>query len=312
MAAYSKAVLFYNEKSGQSNRQDQRKIIRAHFNEHNIKLEIVVVPRPNQEMNEIISQAISQGVDLFIAAGGDGTVSMVGDALIETNIPLGIIPLGTGNLLAQELKIPINLKKALELITNGKHDVIDMDTFLLDGRNFILNASVGLTPRVMEGTQAKEKQQWGVIAYLISFIQQILGLKLHQFDVDYDQHMERYKASEILITNSQATGVEPLKWSDDVFVNDGYLDMLIIRAANIFDLLGLIISIFVRRQKFNPVIKYIQFKDYCNIETKTPIRTQADGDPVGQTPVNIRVLPGSLKVITSKNGNYQKEKRSEK
>jgi len=311
MAAYSKAVLFYNEKSGQSNRQDQREVIRAHFSKHNIKLEIVVVPKPSEEMNEIVSQAIVNGVDLFIAAGGDGTISMAGNALIESNIPLGIIPLGTGNLLAQELKIPINLKKSLELITAGGYDVIDMDTFTLDGRNFILNASVGLTPRVMERTQAKEKQQWGVIAYLISFIQQILGLKLHQFDVDYDHHKEHYKASEILITNSRATGVEPLKWSDDVFVNDGYLDMLIIRAANIFDLLGLIISIFVRRQKYNPVIKYIQFKDYCNIESKTPIRTQADGDPVGQTPVNIRVKPGSLKVITSKNGNYHKDKRSE-
>lgn len=311
MAAYSKAVLFYNEKSGQSNRQDQRQKIRAHFNEYNIGLDIVVVPKPQEEINEIVAQAISKDVDLFVAAGGDGTVSMVGNALIESSIPLGIIPLGTGNLLAQELKIPINLEKAMVLITAGEHDVINMDTFQLNGRNFILNASVGLTPKVMEGTESKEKQQFGVVAYLISFIQQILGLKLHQFDVDYDHKKEVYTASEILITNSRATGVEPLKWSDDVFVNDGYLDMLIIRAANIFDLLGLIISIFVRRQKYNPVIKYIQFKDYCRIGSKTPVRTQADGDPVGQTPVKIHVKPGSLTVITSKNGNYQKEKRSE-
>ena len=311
MAAYSKAILFYNEKSGQSNRKDLRQKIRAHFDEHNILLEIFVIPKPPEEISEIVSQAVSEGVDLFLAAGGDGTVSMVGNALLGSEIPLGILPLGTGNLLAQELKVPVKLEKALALITGNDHDVIKMDTFQLKERNYILNLSVGLTPKVMESTESKEKQQLGVIAYLLSFIQQILGLKLHRFTVDYDHHKEAYTASEILITNSQATGVEPLKWSDDVFVNDGYLDMLIIRAANIFDLLGLIISIFVHRQKYNPVIKYIQFKEYCQITTKTPTRTQADGDPVGQTPVKILVDPGSLKVIASKKGNYQKDKRSE-
>lgn len=309
MAAYSKAILFYNEKSGQSDDKDDHQMIRTHFTEQDIDLEIVEIPKPMEEMNNIVSQAISEGADLIIAAGGDGTVSLVGNALIGSSVPLGIIPIGTGNLLAKELKIPEDLEKALTLITGSENDVIDMDTFHLNDRSYILNTSVGLTPEIMDGTDSKEKKQLGGIAYLVSFIQQILGLKLHRFNVEYDHQKEVYKASEILITNSQATGVELLKWPDDVFVNDGRLDLLIIRAANISDIISLLISIFVRRQKYSPVIKSIQFGEYCEISTKTPLRIQADGDSVGQTPIKIQVQPGSLKVVVNKKGNYQKENK---
>lgn len=297
MSAHSRAILFYNKKSGQSKTGEQCEIIRAHFAEHKISLEIVVIPKPCKEIEEIVTQAIIDGVDLFLAAGGDGTVSLVANSLVGTGIPLGIIPLGTGNLLAKELNIPLGLNNALELITTDKQKTIKMDTFKCEDRNFILNLSVGVTSVVMEETDSEEKQRLGVIAYLIIFIQRALGLKLHRFYLEYDHQRASYLASEILITNGRSMGMKMLKWSEDVCINDGVLDMFIIRAANILDIFGILFSIIMRQEKMNPIFKTIQFKEYCRIETKTPMHTQADGDVFGETPVELQIQPGSLSVI---------------
>ncbi|MEA3326067.1 MAG: YegS/Rv2252/BmrU family lipid kinase [Chloroflexota bacterium] len=296
MAGYTSAILIYNTKSGHSTTQKQQNI-KAHFQACHMDLEIVEVPKPQFEIDEIISRGVSNGVDLIVAAGGDGTISLVSNALVGTSIPLGILPLGTGNLLAKELKIPMNLQKALNTITADNPHIIKLDTFHLNGHHFVLNLSVGVSPKIMASTPSAEKQRLGVIAYIIHFIQQILGLELHRFDIEYDHHRISTLASEILITNSRTIGIESLKWSNIVSLNDGKLDLFIFRARNVFDILELLISFF-RSKEISPVIKYFQFKNYCRIETRTVMCTQADGDIIGQTPVEVYVNPLSLNIIT--------------
>ena len=303
MAVYTKAILFYNKKSGHSTDQ-KLQIIKAHFQSRHIDLEIVEVPKPQHEINEIVSQGISKGFDLVVAVGGDGTVSLVSDALVGTSIPLGILPLGTGNLFAKEVKIPMNLQKALETITRDSPNITKLDTFHLDGRHYILNLSVGVSPKLMSLTLQEEKQRFGVFAYIIHFLQQLLGLELHWFEIEYDHHHLSTYASEILITNSRTIGIESLKWSNIVSLNDGKLDLFIFRARNMFDIIGLLISIF-RKKEIGPVIKFIQFEEYCRIESRTVMNTQADGDIVGQTPIKIHIDPNSLNVITGTLNIYQ-------
>lgn len=312
MSKNTKAIVFYNTKSGRSKYEKHRDIIQSHFQEHKIEITIVEVPKPQDELNDLISQAIDEGVNLFIAAGGDGTASLVGNPLIGTGMPMGILPLGTGNLLAKELKIPVKIEKALELVTDAAPKVIKMDTFYLEGRHYILNLSVGVTPKVMQGTESEEKQRFGLLAYFVHFVEQLLGLKLHRFDIMIDGDELSYTASEILITNSRATVLEPLKWSDDVEINDGSLDMFVIRAANIYDIASLIVSIFTKRQQRNPVIKIHQIRNNCRISSHLPLPTQADGDPVGETPVEIKVKPNSLIVIVGKQDLYKNYQRSKK
>ncbi len=296
MAGYTSAILVYNTKSSHSKAQ-KLQIIKAHFLAQHIDLEVVEVPKPQNEINEIISQGISKGVELVVAAGGDGTVSLVSDALVGTHLPLGIIPLGTGNLLAKDLKIPMNLQKALETITGDNPRIIKLDTFRLDDHHFVLNLSVGVSPKVMALTPQEEKQQLGVIAYIIPLFQQLIGLELHRFEIEYDHHSISALASEILITNIRTIGIESLKWSDVVSLDDGKLDLFIIRARNMFDIIGFLVSIF-RKKETGPVIKFIQFEEYCRIESRTIMRTQADGDIIGQTPVEIHINPLSLNIIT--------------
>lgn len=297
MKTISKATLFYNRKSGQAQNQPYDQTIQNHFKNLGISLDIIDLPLDAEKIDKIVDKNIEKGADIFIAAGGDGTISLVGNALIGKDHRLGILPLGTGNLLARELNIPLNIQKALRVITSEKSEVISVDTFELRNRFYVLNLSVGLTSEVMERTRSAEKQRMGIFAYLHHFIEQVLGLKLRKFAIEVDEKKKSYMASEILVTNGRLMGIEPFEWAEDVCVNDGKLDLFIIRAANIFDIIQFLVSVFTDQRNQSSVIKDLRFQHYCRIETKKPIQVQADGDPIGQTPVEIQVVPRALNVI---------------
>lgn len=296
-------ILFYNPDSGHSKSEHDLKIINNHFADRQIPLETILVPKPADELKAIVDKAISDGVELFIAAGGDGTVSMISTHLVGTNIPIGIIPLGTGNVLAKALQLPLQLEQALDLFTGNDHKTFNVDTFKMGDRFFVLNVSVGVSPEIMKSVGSSDKQRLGFFAYLINFIQQLLGVKLYRISIDCDHDKSTHYASEILITNVATAGIEPLSWSEDISLTDGYLDLLIFRAKSFKDILGLLISVFTKQGKSNPVINFFQVKDYCRIDSTTTLKTQADGDIVGETPFEIKVFPSSLAVIVDKNLN---------
>ena len=292
-----KALLFYNPKSGSSRLDHQLEIINKHFSDKQIPLETILVPKPADELKTIVDKAVAEDVNLVMAAGGDGTVSMVSTHLVGTNIPLGILPLGTGNLLARALQIPLQLEKTLDLITGNGQKTINIDTFKMFDRFFVLNVSVGVSPEVMRSVNSSDKQRLGFFAYLFTFLQHLLGLKIHRVIIDYDQKRSTHLASEILITNVATAGIEPLSWSDDISLTDGNLDLLVFRAKSLRDVLNLLVSIFSKKGRANREIKFFQVKDYCKIDSRTTLQVQADGDIVGETPLDVKVYPGSLSVI---------------
>jgi YegS/Rv2252/BmrU family lipid kinase len=298
MNANKKVILFYNHKSGLNRSGNQLSLIRQHLYENHFEFSIIDLPKPYEEIRDIVSQSINNGFDLFVAAGGDGTVSLVSDPLVGTGKPLGIIPLGTGNLIAKTLNIPLKLDKALELITSPNHDILQIDTLkVVNDRNYLSNVSVGVTPELMANTCQDDKQRMGFLAYFVSLVKQLLGLKLHRYYIEYDQHQASFLATEILITNGRSTGLQGLEWSEDVSVNDGELDIIVLRAVNIMDFLRLVFSIFTKKQKSNPRIRQLTFRDYCRIETRQTVRVQADGDVVRETPVEVYLVPKSMSII---------------
>lgn len=291
------AILFYNSKAG-SIREHSLQIIEKHFAVNNIALEVVHVPKSTQDLEALVKDAINSGIKMFIAAGGDGTISMVSSHLVNTDIPVGILPLGTGNLLAKALKIPAHLEDSLDLITTQNHTISKIDTFKLGDRYYLLNVSVGVSPEIMRSSGSSEKKRLGFIAYLFNFLQQLLGLKLYRIFIDCDYQKSSHLASEILITNDATAGIEPLSWSEDISLKDGKLDLLVFRAKSLLDVLGLLVSAFSKKGRTNPVINFLEVKEYCRIDSITKLTTQADGDVVGTTPFEIRVYPASLSVIT--------------
>lgn len=300
MTNFQKALLFYNPKAGHVRPEVTKQKICNHFNKHNIELEVVEAPQPRAEFGVIVTDAIERGINLFVAAGGDGTVSFIGTHLVGKDQPLGIIPVGTGNLISKELHIPQNIDKALDLLTSKDYKLTQIDTIKTQDRFFLANISAGVSPKIMEKIDSGQKQRFGLFAYLFYLLQQLLGLKLERFYLDYDGQQATYRASEVLISNCKIVGFEQLKWSEDIYLDDGILNIYIIRAVNIRDLLGLILSIFTKKERTNPKVKIAHFRHYCRIETQKELRVQADGDCVGETPIDIQIEPQSLKIIAGR------------
>jgi len=300
MIKHSKAILFFNKQAGQVKTGHTLSIIQDHFAKHQIYLEIINVPKPQSEIQEIVSDRIAQGYDLFIAAGGDGTVSFVSDPLVNTDKTLGILPLGTGNVVAKTLGIPLHLEKALALITSPDHGLSTIDTMCLVGdRNYISNVSVGVTPTLMASTCQDNKKRLGFFAYLVEFYKQALGLQLHRYYLEYDHRSASYLATEILITNGRSMGLTNLKWPEDIAFDDGKLNILIFRAKNLMDIFRMIISLFSQKEKNKSGIRQITFNNYCRIESRKTTPVQADGDVINKTPIEVKINPKSLLIIVN-------------
>ena len=297
MGKFRKTILFYNEKSGRCTPDHPRLEIEEYLSNQQIEFTTIHVLQPREHLRELVSEALNEGIDFALAAGGDGTVSIAGDLLMDTQIPLIILPLGTGNLLAKELKIPLRLEDALALVSADKNKTFTLDTFSSDGLFYIMNLSVGVSSQIMQDTPSDEKKRLGFLAYLKHFIQQVFGLKLKRFYIEFDGQSDSYPATEVMITNSRLIAINPLEWGEDVFIDDGVLDLFIVRAANITDILSFILSVFTKRTWQNPIVHRFKVREYCKIETSKALPVQADGDMVSKTPVEVIIHPRSLKIL---------------
>ena len=314
MGKYNSALLIFNEKSGQSDINYQMDLIQSHFNLHRIPLKVENLPDSSEQLDALISEAIANSTDLFIAAGGDGTAALVGSPLVGTGKPMGILPIGTGNFLAKELGIPLNLKSALNLITTNDADLFQLDTIEFLHRHYIRNISMGVVSKVINDTPSEEKKRFGFFAYVIHFFQQILGLELDRYYLEYDHQKKTVVASEILITNARLMGIEPLEWPEDILINDGVMEIFVVRAANLLDIMRFLFSAATKRRLKTPIIKSMKFNHYCRIETQTPAMVQADGDLIGKSPIEVHIKHQSLTIIVPGKDaiGIQREKRNKR
>lgn len=171
-------------------------------------------------------------VDLVVAAGGDGTVAGVAGGLVDTAVPLGVLPLGTGNVFARELGIPEGTQAALELLT-GDHLLLCVDAMQVEGQCFLLNVSVGLSGEMMRATARRDKRRYGRLAYAWVGLRTIVGYQPHRFELTLDGERQVVRAAELTIANSGAMGDPALRWSPEVELDDGHMDVCIVRARSV-------------------------------------------------------------------------------
>ena len=117
------------------------------------------------------SEAVAAGADLVLACGGDGTVTACAEGVVGTGVPLAVIPIGTGNLLARNLGLPNVLADALAVALHGTDQPIDVGT--ANGRLFVVMAGLGLDARMLSDTSEPLKQRVGWAAYAISVIRHL-------------------------------------------------------------------------------------------------------------------------------------------
>lgn len=251
-----------------------------------------------EDLPTVVREALGRGSDMVVAVGGDGTVAGVAGGLVGTGVPMGIVPGGTANVFARELGIPLELDRALDLLVGGEvgRVVKGVDAIRVGERFFVLNVSVGISSLTIHDTGREQKRRFGVFAYIWSALTGLLKFRRPRFDLVVDGKLNRIRASEILIANGSAL-MPPLQWGPHIRPDDGKLDICIVRATALIGYPGLMLSILLGRQRQNPDVSYMSAERSVSISANRTLPVQADGEFIGETPVDVHVAPGAVHVI---------------
>jgi YegS/Rv2252/BmrU family lipid kinase len=249
----------------------------------------------DENLSELVNQ-IKDGYDLVIAAGGDGTISGVAAGLANSSIPLGILPSGTWNAIARHLLIPLNLNRALALIL-GEHQLTTLDLMQVGTRTHAMNLTIGFSVAMIQNTGRQEKRRFGVFAYFGNVISQLFGLKLKRYNLVVDGVPYKVRASEIVVANYGLIGLRHLEELLEIHPDDGKADVFVVRARTILDFPDLVWRVFIKREKQTPIVRIFPGCEEIRISSTSPAVVQADGDIIGSTPVEIKVIPRCVQVI---------------
>ncbi len=254
--------------------------------------------KPDENLRELVRQELKNGVDLVIAAGGDGTVSAVVSGMVNSKKPMGILPAGTGNALARDLGIPLDLNQALDLL-GGEHIIRSLDAMELNGDYWVLNVSIGVSSLIMRNTSREQKRRFGMLAYVWRAAGLLRRSDSHRFELKVDDHMYRFHASEVMIANSKLLGFQPQIEGVSVDPNDSRLDLFVVRARRPLDYLGVFAGFLMRKDRNSDNnLRYLEITNMIEINAEFPLPVQADGEVIGNTPVRVRLVPNALMVVT--------------
>jgi len=280
-----------------------RRSLRRHFAEAGWTWELYETTG-EERVADVVGEAVEEGgqrVDLVVAAGGDGTVSAVASGVARSGLGMGIVAVGTADTFARELGIPRELPAAMDLLT-GNHAVRQIDAMTVGDRFCVLNVSVGISGLMMRDTARVDKRRFGQAAYVWTGLRKLFGYQPHRFTLTIDGRRSVVRASEVAVVNSGALGGPSLRWSPKVRLDDGRIDVCIIRAKSVVDYVGVAVSVVLRRHSDEPAIQHIIAEERVVVDAEPALPVQADGEFLGEPPVEVTVVPGAVRVVVPKSG----------
>ncbi len=244
---------------------------------------------------EIAAQAAEMKTDVVVAVGGDGTINEIGRSLVHTETALGIIPCGSGNGLARHLHIPMEPKKALEIINDGICDIIDYGK--INGTDFFCTCGVGFDAFVSLKFANAGKR--GLLTYLEKTLQESLTYQPETYELETEDGTYKYKAFLIACGNASQYGNNAYI-APQATLTDGLLDVTILEPFTVLDVPSLAFQLFNKTIDQNSRIKTFRCKN-LRIHRSKPGVIHFDGDPMqADENVNIKIIQKGLRVIVPK------------
>ncbi|MDN5744747.1 MAG: phosphatase PAP2 family protein [Nocardioidaceae bacterium] len=228
-------------------------------------------------------QAAVDGADLVIVCGGDGTVREVCAELAGTGVPVGIVPGGTGNLLARNLQVPLFIRAAIDVALTGQDRAIDMVSVEGDGfepSHFMVMAGMGFDAAIMDGVNEDLKKKVGWIAYVVSALKGLMFPTMRlEISID-DMPFTKHRARTCVIGNvgSLQGGMALLP---DAAIDDGLLDVVLLYPRRFLSWIPLVVRVVTRREKGagESVARMTGRKVVVRASGEVP--RQLDGDTIG-------------------------------
>lgn len=304
------ACLIFNPVAGQGDSEQDLKTIQSILEpEFNLDLQLTT---KEVSGGQLARQAIANNAQVVIAAGGDGTVSAVAEALIGTDIPLGAIARGTANAFVNALGIPDTIEAACQVIIDGATKKVD--TAMCNDKPMVLLAGIGFEAETVEDADRQAKDQWGMLAYVLSGVKQLKEFEQFEATIKTDDKVITVKANAITIANAAPPTSILAHGTAGVIYDDGLLDVTIIapetRASAIAISYHLLQSASNDEAAARDDIGYLRTK-WIEVNTNPPQKVVLDGEIIGTTPIKVKCIPQSLTVFAPKEEIVQAQEKLE-
>ena len=255
---------------------------------------------PPARIDAVLQEAARDGRQVVVAAGGDGTVSYVADAILRNGLSaslyLGILPAGTANLLAGELGIPDDLTEAAQLIAS-EFSCATIDAMRIGSKHYFLRVGVGLDAITVRDTTREAKRWFGKLAYAGTFIKTLAGYGSHRFVIDLDGRRSTIRAWQATVANGGFVGMKPIRLGPDISPSDRRLNLCLYAVHRWLDIPRLFWKLLTGRYDQPSNMRYFTVAREVTIESRPRLPVQADGEPIGETPVTVTVVPGALRLV---------------
>jgi len=231
--------------------------------------------------------------DLIILCGGDGTIASGALAVMESGLPLGIIPLGTANDLARTLGIPDDPVAAADLIVRGAARRIDVGS--VNGHAFFNVASIGLSSELARGLRPETKRRFGRFGYALSAIRVLLRARPFTAWITEKGGTTEVRTFQVAVGNGRHYGGGNVV-KDDATIDDGKLDLYSLELSAVWKLALLLRSFRSGRHGAWSEVRTARCTEF-ELRTKRPMPINTDGEIVTQTPAKFVVHPAAIAVF---------------
>jgi YegS/Rv2252/BmrU family lipid kinase len=264
------------------------------------EVEVLATGGPG-DARRLAEYGVNEGVDVVTVFGGDGTTMQAAAALVGTEVALGVIPGGTGNLLAGNLRIPASPARAARALLSARPKPFDLGRMErpTGPQYFAVACGAGYDARVMAATLSEQKRRWGMAAYVATSLRLIPDIQstLHVITIDgveYEAH-----AAMVLVANCGEVIPPLVKLGPGIMPDDGLLDVVVVRADNLPQSLRAVWDLLRVSPGSSAAGTYVGHARgrEIRVESERVQPVQLDGEPGGQTPFTASVVPGAIRIM---------------
>lgn len=288
-----KAVFIINLISGTSDKAAIPGLIDQYLDKTKFEYEIAVTQYAGHA-SEIAAKAKDDGVDVVVAIGGDGTVNEVARAIVHSDTALGIIPCGSGNGLARHLLLPLNVRKAIEVI--NRCEIRQLDYGIINDYPFFCTCGMGFDAFVsMKFAEAGKR---GPITYVENVLREGLKYKPETYTIEDENGTVQYKAFLISCANASQYGNNAYI-APQASMSDGLMDVIIMEPFDVFEAPQISIEMFSKTLDKNSKIKTFRTR-HLHIHRDKPGVIHYDGDPIMTgADIDIELKPKGINIIVN-------------
>lgn len=291
-----RALVIANPGAGQGQHRARLDEALEIFQQHGWEIALKLTTEPG-DATRLAKAAVDEGCDVVFGAGGDGTLNEILQALAGTPTALGVLPVGTANIWARELGLPLEPVGAARAMLESKVRLMDvaLAQYQQGQRYFFLLASTGYDALVTGSVDSDLKRQLGMIAYLITAVRLVANYVGTPVAVRLQRKRLRTRLLFGVISNTRIYG-GLVRLSPNSRVDDGILDIDLFRGRGWWQTVRHYVTIVLGRHRTLPDVLTLHSRVIL-IRSRKPLAVQLDGEPVGTTPLRVTCMRQHLRVL---------------